>query len=69
MSNDPTIAQLLKDLLAENEQLRIALGDLVLHVMEDVPTEMMTEHLAGALFDAQQMLADLGDIDHEETEE
>lgn len=54
------------DLLAENEQLRNVLGDLVLHVMEDVPTEMMTEHLVEALFDAQQMLADLGDIDHEE---
>lgn len=54
------------DLLAENEQLRIALSNLVSNVMEDVPTEMMTEHLVEALFDAQQMLSDLGDIDHEE---
>jgi len=62
MSDEQTVI----DLLAENEQLRIALGDLVLHVMEDMPTEMMTEHLVEALFDAQQMLSDLGDIDHEE---
>jgi hypothetical protein len=57
------------DLRLENEQLRIALGDLVLHVMEDVPEEYMTKHLVEALFDAQQMLSDLGDIDHEEPEE
>jgi hypothetical protein len=62
MGNEQTII----DLLAENEQLRNVLGDLVLHVMEDVPEEYMTKHLIEALYEAQQMLADLGDIDHEE---
>ena len=62
MNDEKTII----DLLAENEQLRNVLGDLVLHVMEDVPEEYMTKHLIEALYEAQQWLADLGDIDYNE---
>ena len=65
MSDEQTIS----DLQLENEQLRITLNDLVGNVLEDVPTESMTEHLAQALFDAQELLTDLSDVDHKETEE
>jgi hypothetical protein len=64
-----TYEQTISDLRLENEQLRIALNDLVGNVLEDVPTQSMTKHLAQALFDAQELLADLSDIDHKETAE
>ena len=66
MKNDE---QIISDLRLENEQLRIALNDLVGNVLEDVPTEMMTKHLDQALFDAQELLTDLSDVDHKETAE
>ncbi len=61
--------QIISDLLLENEQLRIALSDLVVNVMEDVPAENMTEHLIAAINEAEDLLADMGDIDHKETAE
>ena len=57
------------ELLLENEELRTALSNLVVNVLEDVPAESMTEHLITAISEAEDLLADLGDIDHKETEE
>ena len=69
MNDEQTIAQLLKDLLAENEQLREAVKSLLMNIYEDVPKECMTKHFITAMEEARLLLADLGDIDHEETEE
>ena len=57
------------ELLFENEELRTALSNLVVNVVEDVPAESMTEHLINAINEAEDLLADLSDIDHKETEE
>ena len=53
MKNDE---QIISDLRLENEQLRIALNDLVVNVVEDVPAESMTKHLITAINEAEDLL-------------
>ena len=62
MSDEQTII----DLLAENEKLREAVSSLLMNIYEDVPKECMTKHFITAMEEARLLLADLGDIDHEE---
>ena len=62
MKNDE---QIISDLLLENEQLRTALSNLVVNVVEDVPAESMTKHLITAINEAEDLLTDLSDIDYE----
>ena len=57
------------ELLFEIEELRTALSNLVVNVVEDVPAESMTEHLIAAINEAEDLLADMGDIDYKETAE
>ena len=53
-------------LQVDNDTLRVVLGAVLQHLMEDVPAEMMGKHLLEAIAEAQDLLADLGDIDHNE---
>jgi hypothetical protein len=67
--NEELLTQMEKDLRLENEQLREAVKSLLMNIYEDVPEENMTKHFITAMEEARLLLADLGDIDHEETEE
>jgi hypothetical protein len=57
------------ELRLENEELRVALSDLLTNINEDVPADMMSKHFLAAIANAEDLLADLGDIDHEENAE
>lgn len=61
-------AQVVSDLLDENDSLRDALTYLLVNVREDVPAEIMSDALVDALATAEELLADMGDIDYEEEE-
>ena len=54
------------ELRLEIEQLRIALSDLLVNINEDVPADIMSKHMLAAISNAEDLLADLGDIDHKE---
>ena len=63
--------QTISDLLLEHKELRTALSNLVVNVVEDVPAESMTKHLITAISEAENLLADLDDwgFTTKETEE
>jgi hypothetical protein len=54
------------ELMLEVEMLRIALTDLLVNINEDVPADTMSKHFLVAIANAEDILADLGDIDHKE---
>jgi hypothetical protein len=54
------------ELMFEVEMLRIALTDLLVNINEDVPADTMSKHFLTAIVNAEDILADLGDIDHKE---
>ena len=57
------------ELRDENEELRGAVKSLLVNIYEDVPKEYMSKHFIMAMEEARLLLADLGDIDHEENAE
>ena len=54
------------ELMLEVEVLRIALTDLLVNINEDVPADTMSKHFLAALANAEDILADLSDIDYKE---